>query len=138
MFREERGQSLVEVALTLPILIIILVAILDLGRAYLTYIALSDAAAEGAAYAAIHPADTAQAIARAADSSGGLVTLEPDMVSVDTGSLSAGSPITVTVEYEYQLLTPFIDILLEDLVLPDDGVIKIKATVTQPIIGEGL
>jgi len=67
MFREknEKGQSLVEVALAMPLLIIIMMGILDLGRAYLTYIALSDAAAEGAAYAAIHPSDQAQAIARA-------------------------------------------------------------------------
>lgn len=134
MFREknEKGQSLVEVALAMPLLIIIMMGILDLGRAYLTYIALSDAAAEGAAYAAIHPSDQAQAIARAADSSGGLVTLAQDMVSVDTGEMSAGSPITVTVEYEYQMLTPFVNEWVPD------GVLIMKATVTQPIIGDGL
>ena len=134
MFREknEKGQSLVEVALAMPLLIIIMMGILDLGRAYLTYIALSDAAAEGAAYAAIHPSDQAQAIARAADSSGGLVVLAQDMVSVDMGEMSAGSPITVTVEYEYQMLTPFVNEWVPD------GVLIMKATVTQPIIGDGL
>ena len=134
MFRKksEKGQSLVEVALAMPLLILIMIGILDLGRAYLTYIALSDAAAEGAAYAAIHPADPAQAIARAADSSGGLVTLEPNMVSVDTGEMSAGNPITVSVEYEYRMLTPCVNEWVPD------GVLMMRATVTQPIIGDGL
>jgi Flp pilus assembly protein TadG len=130
--KEERGQSLVEVALTLPLLLLIVMGILDLGRAYLTYITLSDAAAEGAAYAAIYPADTAQAIARAAYSSDGLVVLSPDMVSVDWNGTGAGNPITVTVEYEYQLLTPFISELVPG------GTILMRATVAQPIIGDGL
>ena len=71
--RNQEGQSMVEMALTMPILILIVAGILDLGRAYFTFVALSDAAAEGAAYAAIHPTDTAQVINRAADSSSGLV-----------------------------------------------------------------
>ena len=104
--------------------------ILDLGRAYWTYITLSDAAAEGAAYAAIYPTDTAQAIARAADSSGGLIVLDPAMVSVEWDELSAGSPIKVTVEFEYELWTPF----MRDMV---GGTILMRSSVAQPIISDG-
>jgi Flp pilus assembly protein TadG len=125
---DQKGQSLVEVALTMPLLILILMGILDLGRAYWTYITLSDAAAEGAAYAAINPTDTAQAIARAADSSGGLIVLDPAMVSVTWSELSAGNPITVTVEFEYELWTP----IMRDVV---GGTILMKSSVAQPIIG---
>lgn len=46
----EQGQSLVEVALTLPLLLFILSVVLDLGRIYYTFIALEDAANEAALF----------------------------------------------------------------------------------------
>ena len=36
----QRGQSLVEVTLALPVLLLILAGILDVGRAYFTFISL--------------------------------------------------------------------------------------------------
>ena len=48
---KENGQSLLEMALILPVLIIILAGVLDLGRLYYAYVSVTDAAAEGAAYA---------------------------------------------------------------------------------------
>jgi Flp pilus assembly protein TadG len=124
------GQSLVEVAIAMPLLIVILVGILDLGRAYFTYVALTDAAAEGAAYAAIHPTQLIQIVERAADNSNGLVMLEPGNIHVATGSLSAGSPITVSVNYDYDVLTPIIQTFVPD------GVIRMRATVAQSIISD--
>lgn len=53
--RKELGQALVEMAITMPILILILSGLLDLGRVYYTYIALEEAAAEAALYLAIAP-----------------------------------------------------------------------------------
>lgn len=134
MFKKtsQKGQSLVEVALAMPILILILAGILDLGRAYYTFIALSDAAAEGAAYAAIYPADVTQIIERTADGSRGLVVLEPEMVSVDFNKLGSGNPITVTVEYDYQILTPII------ISFVPEGKITMRAAVVQSIIGDDM
>ena len=128
--KNEKGQSLVEVALAMPILILIMAGILDVGRAYFTYVSLSDAAAEGAAYAANHPSHTTEIRERAADASNGLVVLGPEMVSVDYASLTAGWPITVSVEYEYDLITPFIQAFVPD------GKIMMKATVAQVIIND--
>jgi Flp pilus assembly protein TadG len=128
--RNQEGQSMVEMALTMPILVLIVAGILDLGRAYFTFVTLSDSAAEGAAYAAIHPTDTAQIIERAADTTNGLVVLDPSMVSVDYAELTPGSSITVTVEYEYQLLTPIVQSFL------NDGKLLMRATVAQPIISQ--
>src|SRR5512140_1280975 len=53
--RRERGQSMVELALSLTAMLFIIVGVLDLGRMYMTYVALQNAAGEGALYAAIHP-----------------------------------------------------------------------------------
>ena len=52
--RRERGQSLVEFALVLPILLMLLCGIIDFGWVYYNQIALSNAAREGARYAVIH------------------------------------------------------------------------------------
>jgi hypothetical protein len=53
--KKELGQALVEMAITAPILILILSGLLDLGRLYYTFIALEEAAAEAARYLAISP-----------------------------------------------------------------------------------
>jgi hypothetical protein len=125
---KERGQSLVEVAITMPILLLIVMSILDLGRAYYASITLSDAAAEGAAYAALHPSRTVQIIERVADGSNPLVVIEPETVSVYAPDTTPGRPVTVTIEYDYEILTPLVNGFLED------GKIVMKARAVQSII----
>lgn len=49
----EQGQSLVELALSLVMLLTLLAGLIDLGRGFFTYIALRDAAQEGATYASV-------------------------------------------------------------------------------------
>ncbi len=50
-----RGQSIVELALVLPVVLLIVLISLDLGRAYLGWVVLNNASRAGADYAAIHP-----------------------------------------------------------------------------------
>lgn len=54
-YRLEGGQGLVEFALGVTFLVILLAGVLDFGRAYLTLIALQDAAQEGAMYGSLDP-----------------------------------------------------------------------------------
>ncbi len=51
----ERGQSLVELAVAVVILLLLLAGAVDLGRMMFTYLSMRDAAQEGAAYASINP-----------------------------------------------------------------------------------
>jgi len=53
--RQSRGQSLVEFAMVLPILLMLVGGAVDLGRAYAATISLEGAAREGALYAARNP-----------------------------------------------------------------------------------
>ncbi len=53
--RRTRGQSLVEFALILPIMLVFLAAVLDLGRVFYATITLNNAAREGAFAAASNP-----------------------------------------------------------------------------------
>jgi Flp pilus assembly protein TadG len=111
--RAERGQSLLELAILLPVLLIILLGILDVGRLYMTMVAIHDAAAEGASYAASYPTRTDQIQQRAAESSTALTTIDPLMVVVTYGdSPTSGQPITVTVNYDYDLLTPLLSAIV--------------------------
>ena len=50
-----RGQTIVEFALTLPVLILLLLMAIDFGRVFLGWISLNNAARVGANYAALHP-----------------------------------------------------------------------------------
>jgi hypothetical protein len=73
----EKGQSLVEMALSLVILLTILAGIVDGARALFTYMALRDAAQEGALYGQLVPSDTTGITRRV-------------MISSDTAENSAG------------------------------------------------
>ena len=55
--KRERGQSLVEAAFALPIVIMLMLGMLDLGRAFYILVELNDAADEGATYAALNYSD---------------------------------------------------------------------------------
>jgi hypothetical protein len=52
---KERGQSMVELALTITLLMVLLSGTIDLGRAFFTWLTMRDAAQEGASYASIAP-----------------------------------------------------------------------------------
>jgi Flp pilus assembly protein TadG len=89
------GQSLVELAFATPVLVLLLLGTIDLGRLYFDYIQLRSAVIDGALYAARHPADTAGAIAEAQAS--GVPTGSVFSVTVNPGCLSAGGSGNATV-----------------------------------------
>lgn len=81
--RKERGAVAVEMAIILPLLLIILLGIIEFGRAYNVQVSLTQAAREGARYAAIHHGETgfdvqAAALAAAPSLSGLSVTVTDD------------------------------------------------------------
>jgi Flp pilus assembly protein TadG len=124
--RAEQGQSLVEFTLMFTLLAVLLMGVLDLGRAYFTYLALKDAAAEGAYFGSVYPqcvdedgvADDSPACAgsnnipyrvRNTAPTGGLVDWTGATVMIDPPlPLEAGEVISVSVAAPYQLLTPFL------------------------------
>jgi Tfp pilus assembly protein PilV len=102
------GQSLVEVALALPVLVMLMLGLLDFGRAYYAIVSLKDAAEEGATYASIAPTDVEGIRARASEASRQLAPVEPNDVDVVyPPTLHAGAPITVTTRLILHLYTPF-------------------------------
>ncbi len=51
----EAGQSLVELAISLLVLLLLLSGVVDLGRAFFAFMALRDAAQEGALFGSLYP-----------------------------------------------------------------------------------
>jgi Flp pilus assembly protein TadG len=64
--RGELGQALVEMALVLPVLLLLLLGILEFGRAWYTKQVITDAAREGARLAVVQNNDIDQADVKAA------------------------------------------------------------------------
>ncbi len=113
----EVGQSLVEFTLLGMFLALVLVGIVDLGRAYFSKIALTDAAMEGAVYASYRPNCITSAqcpdpnnvtfrVQHATEST--LVDWSLVRVEVHAPNPTSGNVVTVTVYYSYTLLTPFV------------------------------
>ena len=125
-----RGQSMVEFALILPIFILLLVGIFDLGRAVYAYNTINNAARE-AGRLAIVDQTVADIQARAA-AQGVSLGIDPADVDVDF-YLTSGGPgsacpqlgnanvvyctAMVTVPYEYTAATPLIGNLVGTIVM---------------------
>jgi|YelNatPaOPRAMG01_1025707.scaffolds.fasta_scaffold215166_1 Flp pilus assembly protein TadG len=108
-----RGQSLVELALTLSVLIILLAGIIDFGVAYFSYVALRDAAEEGAVYGAMCPTDLAGIEERIRQSSSSPVNLADTTYVTVTIQSSRSNPqpgdvLQITVAYRYLTILPFL------------------------------
>jgi Flp pilus assembly protein TadG len=58
LLHNQRGQSMIEFALILPLMVLIIVGIFDLGRAFFAYISITNAAREGARVATFWPGKT--------------------------------------------------------------------------------
>jgi Flp pilus assembly protein TadG len=109
--RRERGQSMVEFAISLVMLMILLAGIVDGGRALFTYISLRDAAQEGALYGSLDPLNEAQIRARVLNSSTFVndIISEANIAVTFSGARCLGHGITVVVtEPDFRLVMPFL------------------------------
>ncbi|RJT82950.1 pilus assembly protein [Arthrobacter cheniae] len=105
----ERGAAAVEMALVLPVLILLVLGITEFGRAYNAQVTLTNAAREGVRVMAISK-DPALAKARAVSASS---TLHPPLplgnVSASACSAAAATSLppqtTVTITYQLSTLT---------------------------------
>ena len=112
--KREDGQDLIELAFVLPVLLLILVIVVDLGRAFSTHMVLVNAAREGARQASWNAFDL-QAITEAALNETRAAGLPDAAVSVSVGSASSGDPVQVSVQYDFPLISgllPWSSVLL--------------------------
>lgn len=143
---DPRGQSLVELAIVLPILALFLVIAIDFGRVFFTYVQISNAAREAAALGAADPngpidndamRDRALEEANTQDAGGaGNLTLVAQCRDAggaaipcagSTAGSGAGNTVTVTVKQEFGFITPLVNGMFDDY--------EMEASATAAILG---
>ncbi len=123
--RSEKGQSMVEFALVLPILVMLLFGIIDFGRIFHTYLAIDHASREAARTASIGENDAA--IVSTAVASAASIHLTAGQVAVSPGgSKASGSDVTVTITYPISFLTPIVSNLTGPITLSSSTVMRIE------------
>jgi Flp pilus assembly protein TadG len=131
--RHHRGQSLVEFALILPIFLVVLLGLFDLGRAVFYHSTISNAAREAVRLAIVdqNPPAIRQ---RAVDEAGGVMPITTADVTVRflgptlqasghtcNATPSQGCIVEVTVDHNFTPATPFV------------GALALQAVTQQPI-----
>jgi Flp pilus assembly protein TadG len=105
--REEEGQSFLEMALVAPVLLLILVAVIDLARAFDAYIVLTNAVREGARWGSRDPStpisEIEQMVVEDVLLSGTNVTNMADFDHSDVNVQIGTRAVTVTVAYDFDL-----------------------------------
>jgi Flp pilus assembly protein TadG len=102
--RPERGQALVEFALVVPLMLVLVFAVVDFGRAYLVWVTLRHASFEAARDGST--GDTQSGIVARAQSAAGPYNDSNLSVSVSNAQGASGSDVVVTTTYNLQFITP--------------------------------
>ena len=105
--RPEQGVSLVEFALILPLFLLLLLGMVDLGQGFNRYLGMLNATREGAMWLGRHPTDLPGMEARIASELQQSGLLLENIVVTRTpqkGAYVSGDLVKVTLEYQYTLL----------------------------------
>ncbi len=113
----EKGQSLVEFAILLPILLLLLMGILEFGIMLNSFLTVNNSAREGARLGIVSGSNT--------EISNLIVNISPNLdtenlivnITPAEGSRESGGTLTVEVIYNYQVIIPIISNILNDVVV---------------------
>jgi Flp pilus assembly protein TadG len=120
----ERGQALVEFAMTIPVVFMVIFAIIDFGRSLYTYDLVTSAARVGSRYAIVHGSACTPAPGCTASSAGIQTFVRSTVTGVDSstlnvtatwpavvgcpgGSATPGCPVLVTITYPFKYILSF-------------------------------
>jgi Flp pilus assembly protein TadG len=107
-FRSDRGQTFVEFAIVLPILVLLVFGIIQFGLAFHNYLAITDAARVGARAAAVKRTTTPCTFARTAIQN----TVSSDQWAQISSRItcvagpSVGDQVAITINYPYSIGLP--------------------------------
>ena len=146
--KSERGQSLVELSISLVLLLILLSGAVEFGIAFFQFVQLQDAAQEGALYGSMNPADCGTIITRVKGASDSPVDLNGVGVTITVTIIdhatdneygcadTAADPfnceqngVRVDVSYQHPIFMPFLS-----QVLGGSTTLPLHASVTDTIL----
>jgi hypothetical protein len=136
--KNERAQSLVELAISLIVILLLLLGAVEFSIALFQYVTIRDAAQEGALYASIYPpeslADLTDIKERAIDAASDVVLLTEDDIDLVYGASCEGSTngapntITVIINFAHPISFPLIGPAI------GSNTINLRASVTNTIL----
>jgi Flp pilus assembly protein TadG len=136
----QSGQSLVELAISLIVLLYLLLGAVEFGIALFQYVSIRDAAQEGALYGSINPTDTAGMQARAIAAAADVTPLTAANVtpswnsankcegSTLINSILTTNTVTVSIVFDHDIFLP----LVGEMIGTDK--ITLRARVTDAIL----
>ena len=106
--KHENGQAALELALVIPLLLLLVFAVTEMGRVGYAYITVNNAARAGARVASVGGND--QDILTSIDNSASFLDLNALTVQISPGESvrQSGQDVTIEVEYPVQLIIPVI------------------------------
>lgn len=112
--REQSGQAMVEMALVLPVIVLIVFGIVEFGRIFNSYLVVTNAAREGARIGVVGASDTE--IADTVKTAGGSLDLTKLSWNITPGPTSRvrGAGLTVQVSYPVDIYAPIIGNIVGD------------------------
>ena len=118
LLKSEKGQSMVEFALLLPILILILLMIIEGGLIFGGYLELQNAARDGARYASVHTDKQDQTSINTYITGKNFIIVDKSNLVQPIGftkmTNAQGTILTVTLTYKYPIITPIIGGIIGD------------------------
>jgi Flp pilus assembly protein TadG len=104
--RNDKGQSMVEMAIILPVLLLILFSIFEFGRILGAYMLIHDLARDGVRYGVVGMSD--QSIKDHIMEHDSFLNINSDDINITPSIRSLGSALTVGIDYEIEIITPII------------------------------
>jgi len=151
--RGQRGQSLVEFAFVLPIIVLVIVAFIEIGRAVFAWNTIANAARQGARVAAVNqlpdvtdcdesrpievPYEPHWSIRGCAIAAGGALGINSANVTVSYAAppsttlecdptLHVGCIAAITVTYDYAVSTPFLNWVIHSFTMSQTSEMPIE------------
>jgi Flp pilus assembly protein TadG len=138
----ERGQSLVELAISLMVILMLLMGAFEFGVAIFTYTTMRDAAQDGAVFGSINPTDTTGIQNRIIAAASDVIVINPGDITISysdpnnvcegitagTGSTSGSHKIIINIVHQHPISTPLVGTMI------GSQFITLQAQVTNTIL----
>jgi len=114
--KNQKGQSLVEFAIILPIILILLMGIVEFGMMLNSYLTIQNVAREGARFGIVGGTDVEiRTLIR---------DISPQLIPADLtvnitpaeGSRNSGNTLTVSITYNYHMTVPIISAVFNNII----------------------
>lgn len=125
------GQSVVELALVLPVLIYLAVGGADFARALTQYIQVVNAASAGAQYASLSSADSTNCTQITSTADADLTGVSSPTVTcgtpVDDGTSESQKEVTITVSTSFHTITPLVGLFAHAITISSSATMRVNA-----------